>query len=202
MVGAAPSAIAGCDSRWLFAGLFALVALERGFELYLSLRNARWARARGGIELPAASIYPLMVGLHVAFLIAPPLEVWLLARPLWPALALPMLALAAGAMALRYWAIASLGRRWNTRVIVIPGEPAEAGGPYRLLRHPNYLAVVVEIVALPLVHTAWLSALLFTLANAWVLKRRIAGEEAALARYADYERRLGDRPRLLPGSRR
>jgi methyltransferase len=139
-----------------------------------------------------------MVALHTAFLVAAPLEVALLERPFLPWLGWPMLALVAGAMALRYWAIATLGERWSTRVLVVPGAPAVDSGPYRHLRHPNYLAVVVELAALPLVHSAWATALAVSAANAWILGRRIAREEAALARHADYERLLGDRARFLP----
>ena len=89
--------------------------------------------------------------------------------------------LVALSMSLRYWAISSLGRRWNTRVVVLPGVPLEAAGPYRHLRHPNYLAVVIEIFALPLVHSAWLTAIVFSVLNLIVLRTRIAVEERALS---------------------
>ena len=87
-------------------------------------------------------------------------------RPFLPLLGWPMLALVLASQALRWWCIATLGRRWNTRVIVVPGLPLVTGGPYRWLRHPNYVAVVVEGVALPLVHAAWVTALVFTVLNA------------------------------------
>jgi methyltransferase len=93
-----------------------------------------------------------------------------------------MLALALAAQALRYWAIASLGKRWNVRVITIPGMPLSAAGPYRFLRHPNYLAVVLEGIAIPLVHTAYLTALGFTLLNGLMLALRIRCEERASIR--------------------
>jgi methyltransferase len=86
------------------------------------------------------------------------------------------------AQGLRWWCIATLGRQWNTRVIVIPGAPRVTGGPYRLLSHPNYVAVVLEGVALPLVHTAWITAIGFTVLNAALLRTRIKVENAALAR--------------------
>jgi methyltransferase len=92
-----------------------------------------------------------------------------------------MLALVVASQALRWWCIATLGHQWNTRVIVVPGLPLVSAGPYRWLRHPNYVAVVVEVAALPLVHTAWVTALVFTLANAAVLAVRIPVEERALA---------------------
>ena len=118
--------------------------------------------------------------LHTGFLLACAAEVLLLQRPFVPALGVPMLVLVLAAQALRYWAIASLGPRWNVRVITIPGIPLSTGGPYRFLRHPNYLAVVLEGIAIPLIHTAYLTALGFSLLNAWMLRTRIRCEERAL----------------------
>jgi methyltransferase len=142
-----------------------------------------------------------MKALHTAFFFACAGEVLLLHRPFIPALGWPMLALVVLAQGLRYWAVLTLGRRWNVRVLVVPGDPAVTAGPYRYLRHPNYLAVVIEGVAVPLVHTAWITALAFTLANAALLRVRIRCEEEALAVHCDYARRLGDRPRLFPAGR-
>jgi len=186
-------------TRIVFVALILLVAAERLGELARSRRNLRRALARGGREVGHGH-YPWMVGVHAAFLVAAPLEVLVLRRPFVPALAAPMVALLALAMALRYWAIAALGERWNTRVVVVPGEPAIVGGPYRFVRHPNYLAVVIEMFALPLVHTAWLTALVFSAANAVLLAVRVRSEERALASAGDYRSRLGDRPRFLPGA--
>ena len=98
-----------------------------------------------------------------------------------------MLALVVASQALRWWCIATLGRRWNTRVIVVPGLPPVRSGPYRLFRHPNYVAVVVEGVALPLVHAAWITALVFTVLNAALLTVRIRAEDAALATLPERE---------------
>jgi methyltransferase len=86
------------------------------------------------------------------------------------------------AQGLRWWCITSLGRQWNTRVIVVPGAQRINGGPYRLMPHPNYVAVVAEGIALPLVHSAWITALTFTVLNALLLSRRISIENSALAR--------------------
>jgi len=171
--------ILGIDSRLLFAILVLLVACERGFELLVSRRNIRRIMARGGIEVGAAD-YPSMVILHSTFLVACPLEVVWLERPLLPACALGMSALLAGAMALRYWVVATLGERWNTRIVYVPGETPLTGGPYRYLRHPNYVAVVLEIVALPMIHTAWITAIVFSIGNAYVLRARIQTENAAI----------------------
>jgi methyltransferase len=122
-----------------------------------------------------------MAAMHTAFLVACIAEVAVADRPFLPWLGWPMLALVVASQALRWWCIATLGHQWNTRVIVVPGLPLVSAGPYRWLRHPNYVAVVVEVAALPLVHTAWVTALVFTLANAAVLAVRIPVEERALA---------------------
>lgn len=184
----------------VFVALLAAVALERGAELALSVRNARRAFARGGLEVEGRGAYAAMVGVHALFLPAAAFEAFVLDRPFRPALAAAMAALVAASMALRWWAIATLGDRWNTRVIVVPGEPAVAAGPYRLLRHPNYVAVTVEMFAIPLVHTAWGTALVWSVASALLLARRIPLEERALELYNDYRARLGDRRRFLPGA--
>jgi methyltransferase len=163
-----------------FTVLVALVALERLAELVVSTRNAAWSRARGGRE-SGQGHYPVMVALHTGLLVAMLVEAWA-RRPEVPAgLAWTMLALVVASQALRWWCIATLGHRWNTRVIVVPDLPPVTGGPYRLLRHPNYVAVVVEGLALPLVHAAWITALVFTVANAALLTVRIRTEDAALA---------------------
>ena len=121
-----------------------------------------------------------MVVLHTALLVGCVVEVWALHRPFLPWLGWPMLAVVVLSQALRWWCIATLGTRWNTRVIVVPERRWCTAGPYRLLHHPNYVAVVAEGFALPLVHTAWLTALCFTLANALLLTVRIRVENSAL----------------------
>jgi len=167
------------DSRWLFTGLVALVGLERLLEMWIAGRNRRWLLKRGGFEV-GREHYPWMVVLHATFLVAAPMEVWMLDRPLIPLLALGMLLLLIVAMALRYWVVMTLRRRWTTRVVLLPGASRIERGPFRFLSHPNYLAVAVEIAALPLVHTAWLTALTCSILNAVLLKTRIRVEEAAL----------------------
>jgi methyltransferase len=162
-----------------FTALVVLVGLERLAELVVSKRNAAWAFARGGIETGQRH-YLVMVLLHTGLLVGAVAEVWLLDRPFLWWLGWPMLALVLASQALRWWCIATLGPQWNTRVIVVPGLPLVSRGPYRWFSHPNYVAVVVEGVALPLVHTAWVTALVFTIANAVLLTVRIRVEESAL----------------------
>jgi methyltransferase len=156
------------------------VGLERLAELVVSRRNAAWSIRRGGREFGTGH-YRVMVVLHAALLVACLVEVLLAGRPFVALLGWPMLAVVIASQGLRWWCIATLGPQWNTRVIVVPGMSRVAVGPYRWLRHPNYVAVVAEGIALPLVHTAWITALGFTVVNAAVLRVRIATEDAALS---------------------
>jgi methyltransferase len=187
------------STRLLYTLLVLLVALGRLIELRIAGRNRRALLARGGVEA-APGHYRWMVLLHTAFLICCPLEVWLLDRPFVPALGIPMLLLVVLATGLRYWVISTLDGRWTTRIVVLPGASPVTGGPYRLLRHPNYLAVITEILALPLVHTAWLTAAVFSVLNGLILRVRIRAEEEALARMTDYGTVFASRPRLMPGT--
>lgn len=169
-------------SAILFTAFVLATGVERLVELVISKRNAAWAFARGGVE-SGRGHFPAMVALHTGLLAGALAEVWLLDRPFLPALGWPMLVLAVLCQAGRYWVIASLGRQWNTRVIVVPGMPLVRRGPYRFagLRHPNYWIVAIEGVALPLVHTAWITAAVFTVLNAILLLGfRIPAEERAL----------------------
>ena len=170
-------------SALLYLGFIALTALERLFEVRLSKRHAAWSMARGGRE-HGAEHYPFMVVLHTAFLVGCAAEVAFAGRTFTPALGWPMLALALGCQGLRWWVITTLGPRWNTRVIIVPSLPRITGGPFRYFRHPNYLAVVTEGLALPLIHGAWITALVFTACNAVLLWVRIGVEERALAELA------------------
>ncbi|WP_432102625.1 isoprenylcysteine carboxyl methyltransferase family protein [Streptomyces sp. bgisy091] len=163
--------------------LVTAVAAERLAEVAVALRNTRWSLARGGTEAGRGH-YPVMVALHTALLAACLAEPWLAARPFLPWFGWTMTAVVVAAQALRWWCVRTLGRRWNTRVIVVPGLPLVTGGPYRWLRHPNYVAVVAEGAALPLVHGAWVTAVAFTLGNAALLAVRVRCEDGALARPA------------------
>ena len=163
-----------------FTVLVVLVGLERLAELVISNRNAAWSLARGGRETGQRH-YRVMVLLHSGLLVGMLLEAWVRRPEVSPLLAGSMLLLALASQALRWWCIGTLGRRWNTRVIVVPDLPLVRSGPYRLLSHPNYVAVVAEGVALPLVHAAWVTAAVFTVANAALLAVRLRVENAALA---------------------
>jgi len=168
-------------SLTFFTVLVALVGVERFAELVVSRRNAAWSLSHGGFET-GREHYPVMVVLHTGLLVGMLLEAWIRRPEVDAWLAYPMVALVLASQALRWWCIATLGRRWNTRVIVVPGLPLVRSGPYRYFSHPNYVAVVVEGVALPLVHAAWMTAVVFTAANAALLTVRLRVENAALAR--------------------
>jgi methyltransferase len=155
--------------------VLALVTAQRLGELVYARRNTRRLLARGGMETGAAH-YPLIVGLHAAWLIG----LWLIAwdRPLHAPWLVAYLVL----QALRAWTLVSLGGRWTTRIITIPGESLVRRGPYRVLPHPNYLVVIGEIAVLPLVFGLWGYALVFSVLNAGVLWIRIRAEDQALRR--------------------
>ena len=154
--------------------------MERLAELVVSQRNLAWSRQQGGSEFGAGH-YPAMIVLHVGLLVGCLVEPMVADRPFSPSLGWPMLAVVVAAQALRWWCITTLGQQWNTRVVIVPGAGRVTGGPYRLIPHPNYVAVIVEGIALPLVHSAWLTALVFTVLNLALLRTRINVENAALA---------------------
>ncbi|MFJ9890306.1 isoprenylcysteine carboxyl methyltransferase family protein [Streptomyces sp. NPDC091287] len=167
-------------STW-YTLLVLAVAAERLAELVVARRNTRWSLARGGVE-SGRGHYPVMVALHTALLAGCLAEVWFAERPFPAVLGWTMAAVVVASQVLRWWCIRTLGPRWNTRVIVVPGLPRVTGGPYRWLSHPNYVAVVAEGLALPLVHGAWVTALVFTALNAVLMVVRIRCEDGALAR--------------------
>lgn len=185
-------------TRLLFSALWVLVVAQRLWEMRLSRAHEQKLKSQGAIEHARAQM-PWMVALHAAWLVASLLEVWLLARPFSLALALPAFALFALGQTLRLCAMRTLGERWTVRVITPLQVPPVASGIYRYLRHPNYVGVVLEIAALPLVHGAYLSALCFSLLNAILLRARIRAEERALSATGSYASVFAGRPRFIPG---
>jgi methyltransferase len=153
--------------------ILGLITLQRLAELVLARRNTRELLARGAIEIGAGH-YPLVVSVHVAWLIA----LWVFGRN--QEVNLPTLALFIALQGLRGWIMSTLGTRWTTRIIVLPGEPLIKSGPYRYVSHPNYALVVAEIAVLPLALNLPILALIFTILNAAVLAIRIPVEERAL----------------------
>ncbi len=163
--------------------IFLLFFVERGFELWLARRNRQRTLTRGGREYAPQS-YRRLVSMHVLFFVSLIVESWPWRIPL-DSLTLFCLTILLLLQILRYWCIASLGARWNTRIIVVPGESPIRRGPYRWLRHPNYLAVTLEIAVLPLLLRAPFTLLVFSLANLALLRQRIGLEEQALQEAAE-----------------
>jgi methyltransferase len=178
-----------------YAAVLALVAAQRLRELSLSRRNSR---TTGGSP-SAPRTYPLIVAAHVALLALPPLEILLAHRRPTVRRALPWLGVLAAATALRWWSIRSLGGSWNVRAQVPDELEPVSYGPYRFLRHPNYLALLIEFIAVPMAGGAWLSAIGLSALNGVALAFRIQAEEAQLERSAAYREAFRGKARLLPG---
>lgn len=159
--------------------LILAIGAERLVELFVAQRNAKWSIANGGKEF-GRDHYPAMVSMHVLLLVSCIVETWSLGRPFIPWLGWPMLAVVMVSTVVRWRCVSVLGKRWNPRLIVIPDAPLVRHSMYRWVRHPNYTAVAAEVAALPLVHSAWLTAIVFSMANALVLNVRIRAENAAL----------------------
>lgn len=155
------------------------IGIERLVELIVARRNAAWLIGQGGKEFGQGH-YPVMVSMHALLLVSCVVEVADLHRPFIPWLGWPLLGIVVLSTVVRWWCVTVLGKHWNPRLIVIPGASLVRRGPYRWLHHPNYTAVVVEVAALPLVHSAWLTAIAFSIANALVLTVRIRTENTAL----------------------
>jgi methyltransferase len=178
----------------MFTVLFVYLILLRLGELILADRNRRWAMARGGKELDS-SHYRMIVAVHILFYFSLWLE-WRYRSHGWSDLWPVWLVLLVTAQILRWWAIRTLGRRWNTRIIVVPQMSLVTKGPYRFIRHPNYAAIIIELIAIPALCGAYFTAVLFSLANAWILSRRIPREEEALRQISG--RALPLVPRFFP----
>lgn len=160
--------------------LVVAVALQRLIEVAISRRNVRALKARGAVEHAAHQV-PVMVMLHGLWLMACLAEPFIWSRPVEPVVSGVALLLLLAGQALRWWARRTLGPRWTVPIITLPGAPRIATGPFRYVNHPNYLGVVIEIAALPLVHAAYATAAVFTVANALLLAWRVAAEERALS---------------------
>ena len=186
--------------RGIYVVFIALLALERLGELVLSRRNARRAFACGAVEVGRRE-YRVMAIFHMTFIVVCFAQIWIYPRVHATTLAILALLCAFIAQGLRYWAISALGERWNTRVIVLPTAPAVVNGPYRWIRHPNYVAVCMEMVFVPLAYGAAgygvVIAVIFAIGNAFILRRRIKTEEAALG--PAYARAFAATPRFIPG---
>jgi methyltransferase len=180
-----------------FSALCVTVGAIRVIELQISQRRRRALAARGARPVDEPH-FGAMVLLHTGILLGALAEAWLTRRPLRPALAVPALVLVIGANALRWWVIATLGPHWNVRIMESLSLGVVTGGPFRFVRHPNYLAVFVELAALPLVHTAYVTALAGAALHVWVLWHRITTEEVVLLADPAYRAAMGRKPRFIP----
>jgi methyltransferase len=181
-----------------FLGILAAVGAERLAELAVSRRHAKRAAARGAHVEPER-IFPAMVLLHTIPFWMGPLEVVICRRSFVPWLAGASIAALLAACALRIWALLTLGDTWNVRLV--RPSTVVSSGPYAFVRHPNYLAVIVELLFLPLVHTAVVTAGVATALNVFVLARRVRAEEAMLLSIAGYADAMGHKPRFVPSFR-
>jgi methyltransferase len=181
-----------------FLGLLLAVALLRLVELRISRRHQQQMIARGATKIHEPW-FRWMVLLHTAMLLCAALEVVALRRPFLPVLAAAMLAVFLAANALRWWVIRTLGEHWNVQVMDSVRFGVVASGPFRFVRHPNYAAVFAEMLVLPLIHTAWLTAFVGTVVHVGVLARRLSTEERVLFANPDYRAVMAGKPRFLPG---
>jgi len=182
----------------LFLALLLAVAAIRMVELRISKQHQKDMKAQGARKAKDP-IFPVMAAFHTALLIGAAMEVVILHRPFIPALAIPMSALFVAANLLRWWVIRTLGRHWNVEVMDSTRLGVITTGPFRYVRHPNYAAVFVEMLALPLIHTAWITALAGAIAHVIVLSVRLSSEERVLFANPDYAAAMSAKPRFIPG---
>jgi methyltransferase len=172
------------------------IILQRLAELTIAKKNEQWMKSKGAIEV-GKEHYPFMVLLHSAFFLVMLLEVIWFSKelsPLWPVL----LTLFCLTQLLRVWSLTSLGKYWNTKIIVLPNTEIVKKGPYKFIRHPNYLIVVIEIILIPILFQAYWTAIIFSILNLWILSIRIPLEEKALLSETDYDEKFQKVSRFSP----
>lgn len=183
-------------TRLTFAVVLLATGVMRLAEVSVSRRRLREG---DGVALGEPVLFPVMVLLHVGLIFGPMAEVVLLDRPFVPLLAAIAAAVLVLASALRIWTLRTIGRAWNVRVVAPDDGAIATTGPYAFIRHPNYLAVILEILSLPLLHTAWISSVVLSTVNAVVLFHRIRTEERVLEASPTWREAMSDRARLIPG---
>jgi methyltransferase len=183
-------------SQLIFTGIAIAVMVQRLFELRISKRNAAQLIAQGG-QVHHDNSIKLVKGLQLGWFAAMLTEVWLLDRPFIPVLAAIALCATVIGQYLRYLSMQALRLRWTLPIITLPGVPAVDTGIYHYLRHPNWLGVILEILAVPLIHSAYLSAIFFSIANAFLLSQRVQSEESALKIDNNYEALFKNKSRFI-----
>ena len=181
-----------------FLALLLAVGLLRIFELRVSSRHQQQMIARGATKINEPR-FSWIVFVHTAVLIGAALEVVLLHRPFIPILSATMLFIFLSGNAVRLWVVLTMGKLWNVQVMNSTGLGVVTSGPFRFVRHPNYAAVFLEMFSLPLVHTAWITALLGSIAYAIAISQRIPLEEKVLFANPNYRAAMAGKPRFLPG---
>ncbi|HYL64502.1 MAG TPA: isoprenylcysteine carboxylmethyltransferase family protein [Candidatus Methylomirabilis sp.] len=181
-----------------FLGLLLAVALLRIVELQISRKHRHEMMARGASKVDEPR-FRWMVLLHTAVLLGAAAEVVFFHRPFILVLAIPMLAVFLAANGVRWWVIRTLGNHWNVQVVDSTSLGVISSGPFRYVRHPNYAAVFAEMLALPLIHTAWMTAVAGSLAHVAVLSQRLSTEERVLLANPEYRETMAHKPRFLPG---
>src|SRR5579863_1694206 len=182
----------------LFIALLLAVAAMRMVELRISKRHQREMASRGA-EKAKDSIFPVMAMFHTLVLVGAAVEVVFFHRPFLPALAIPMIALFVFANIVRWWVIRTLGQHWNVEVMDSTRLGVITTGPFRYVRHPNYAAVFVEMIALPLIHTAWITAIAGSCLHLWAIRKRLEAEEPPLLADPEYRAAMAAKPRFVPG---
>lgn len=185
-------------SVYLYLALLAAVGLLRLIELRISRRNYHRMLAGGAVPIPEPH-FKWIVMIHSGVLIGAALEVIFLKRPFIPWLAAAMLALFIASNLLRLWVVLSLGQLWSVNVMDSSRMGIVTSGPFRFVRHPNYSGVVLEVISLPLIYTAWLTAVAAALGYCYALSRRVPAEEKVLMANAEYRAVMGNKPRFVPG---
>jgi len=178
--------------------LLGIVAVLRLYELRISRKHQQEMIARGASKVDEPR-FRWMVVLHTGVLMGAAAEVVFLKRPFIPILAAVCLPLFLAANAVRWWVIRTLGEHWNVQIMNSTGLGVITTGPFRYVRHPNYAAVFVEMLVLPLIHTAWITAIAGSLAHIVVLSQRLSTEERVLFSDAQYRAAMAGQPRFLPG---
>ncbi|MCK0472362.1 isoprenylcysteine carboxyl methyltransferase family protein [Halalkalibacter sp. APA_J-10(15)] len=175
--------------------IFFIIA-QRVIEVIIAKNNERWMKGQGGYEV-GGEHYVYIVIVHVMFFVSLLLEVTVRSPQffVWSIIPFSFFMIA---QVCRGWALSSLGRFWNTRIIVLPGAKVKVKGPYQFIRHPNYVIVITELLMLPLMFQAYVTAVVFTILNGWVLSIRIKEEEKALREATDYDVQFTHKKRFVP----
>ncbi len=184
------------DNFFLFFLFFTFVTFQRGVELFVARKNEKWMKDQGALEF-GSNHYQYMVAMHALFFVFFLIEKITLNRDvsqIWPLL----LSIFVLTQIMRFWVISSLGKYWNTKIIVLPNVNVVRQGPYRFIKHPNYVVVTIELIVVPLLFGAYFTAILFTILNLLILSVRIPAEEKALKELTEYEGSFRSCNRFFP----